>query len=341
MRVPVVDKNKTPLMPCKPSKVRKLMHNGQAIGKYNKLGIFYIQLTYVVEKPDNQRLVVGVDPGSKFEGYSVNGEQETVLNLMAEATDGKAIKKKLERRRTMRRARRHRKWRRPARFNNRHMGDSRISPSTRARWELKFRVIQQLAKILPITDVSIEDVKVKTRKNGKQWNTAFSPVQAGKNHLYNLVRKAGFRLFTFSGWETKEARDELGLKKSSDKGKQSFESHAVDAFALSALIIGIEKPTTKALYYVKQIKLYRRQLHRLQFSKGGIRKPYGGTRSLGLKRGTLVKHPKWGLTSVGGSSKNRISLHDYQTNKRLTQRAKSEDCLVLTSTPYRSRLVNP
>lgn len=341
MRVPVVDQNGTPLMPCKPAKARKLIEGGQAIGKWNKLGVFYIQLKYVVEKPDNQRIVVGVDPGSKWEGYSVNGEQETVINIMAEAADGKSIKKKLETRCNMRRARRHRKkWRRSARFNNRLKGKERIAPSTRARWEAKFRIVQQLAKIIPISDVAVEDVKAKTRKNGKRWNSSFSPVQAGKSHLYSLLGKDGFRVWKFAGWDVAEERKSMGLRKTSDKSEWSFASHAVDSFVLSALVTGIEKPTTTALYYIKQIKLYRRQLHVFQFAKGGKRRAYGGTRSLGLKRGTLVRHPKHGLCSVGGTQKDRISLHDYKTNKRLCRNAKVENCKLLTSTPYRAILVN-
>lgn len=338
MRVPVIDQNKTPLMPCKPAKARKLIKSGQAIGKRNKLGVFYIQLNYVVETPDNQRVVIGIDPGSKWEGYSVNGEKETVVNIMADATDGKSIKKKLETRSNMRRARRFRKWRRPVR-KNRFKDKNRIAPSTRARWELKYRIVMQLAKIIPISDVAVEDVKAETCKNGRRWNGSFSPVQAGKNHLYSLLKEAGFRLWTFEGWEVSEERNAQGLKKSGNKSEQSFDSHAVDGFVLSSLVTGIQKPTTKDVYCVRQIKLYRRQLHNFQFSKGGVRKPYGGTRSLGLKRGTLVRHSKWGLVSVGGSSKSRISLHDSRTNKRLCQNAKVEDCTILTSSPYRSILI--
>ncbi|NLA39298.1 MAG: hypothetical protein GX882_07980, partial [Methanomicrobiales archaeon] len=82
---------------------------------WNKLGIFCIILTYDVQ-PDNQQLVVGIDPGSSFEGGSVVGTKETVLNGMSEAP--KHVTKAVETRRTMRRARRHRKcWRRPARYN--------------------------------------------------------------------------------------------------------------------------------------------------------------------------------------------------------------------------------
>jgi hypothetical protein len=43
---------------------------------------------------------------------------------------------------------------------------------------------------------------------------------------------------------------------------------------------------------------------------------------MGIKRGTLVKHPKWGDAYVGGTMDGRISLHDPSTGKRLTQAAK-------------------
>src|SRR5262249_3708063 len=133
MRVPVVDSRGIPLMPCLPAKARQLLKNGKARAKWNKLGIFFIQLTWEQE-PRNQPLVVGVDPGSTFEGYSVVGTQETVLNLMTEAPAH--VKDAVETRRIMRRARRFRKCRRrPARFNNRLARDKHIPPSTRARWE--------------------------------------------------------------------------------------------------------------------------------------------------------------------------------------------------------------
>ena len=60
---------------------------------------------------------MGIDPGSQFEGFSVVGGKDTVLNLMAEAPDH--VKDAVVVRRTMRRARRSRKWRRPKRFDNR------------------------------------------------------------------------------------------------------------------------------------------------------------------------------------------------------------------------------
>ena len=134
--------------------------------------------------------MVGIDPGSTFEGYSVVGTHETVLNLMAEAPDH--VKDAVETRRTMRRARRHRKWRRPKRFDNRLTGKKRIPPSTRSRWEAKARVVAHLRKVLPLTAVVVEDVQAMTRPGkGGRWNRLFSPVQVGKERLYPLCVRWG------------------------------------------------------------------------------------------------------------------------------------------------------
>jgi len=161
-------------MPCTPAKARHLQKCRRAKPKRNKLGLFYIQLTYE-QAPDNQPLVAGIDPGSTFEGYSVVGTKNTVLNLMAEAPGH--VKDAVETRRTMRRARRHRKWRRPKRFDNRLNRKNRIPPSTRSRLEAKARVIAHLSHILPITDVVVEDVKAVTRpgKGGKRNATPLAP----------------------------------------------------------------------------------------------------------------------------------------------------------------------
>jgi hypothetical protein len=146
---------------------------------------------------------------------------------------------------------------------------------------------------------------------------------------------------TREGWQTKALREQYGLKKTKSKSQQSFESHAVDAWVLAASVSGARQPTCKRLWYVVGATLHRRQLHRLQAAKGGERKPYGGTRSLDYKRGTLVRHAKYGLCTVGGFDRKRqtISLHASRTNKRLTQGAKGKDCRTLTWVAWRAFLV--
>ena len=159
MRVPVVDVRGIPVMPRTPPKARALLQAGQARPKRNKLGIFYLQLSYE-QAPDNQPLVVGIDPGSKFEGFSVVGTKATVCNLMVEAPHH--VKKAVATRRTLRRGRRFRLWRRPCRNQNRLAGQRRLPPSTRSRWEAKARIVRQLLAILPLTEVVIEDVQAQT-----------------------------------------------------------------------------------------------------------------------------------------------------------------------------------
>ena len=327
-------------MPCTPAKARHLFKSGKARPKWNKLGLFCVQLCYEQE-PTNQPLVVGIDPGSKFEGFSVVGSTDTVVNLMVETPTH--VKDAVEVRRTMRRARRHRKWRRPTRFDNRLNRKKCIPPSTRSRWEAKARIVMQLTRVVPLTDAIVEDVQAMTRQGkGGKWNMAFSPVQVGKQHLSRLLGDMGLAVHTREGWQTKELRERYNLKKTKSKARQSFDSHAVDAWVLAASISQAEKPTCTQLWYIVPARLHRRQLHRLQACKGGERKPYGGTRSLGVKRGTVVRHPRYGFCSVGGfdRKKQSISLHDYRTNKRLTQGAKVKDCRILTWVAFRSWLVS-
>ena len=234
-------------MPTTPKRARLLLKQGKARPYWNKLGIFCIILMYDVQ-PDNQQLVVGIDPGSSFEGWSVVGTKETALNGMSEAP--KHVTNAVETRRTMRRARRHRKcWRRPARFNNRLSGRKFIPPSTFARWNAKIRIIEQLQKILPITDVVVEDVAAVSKKNCRRWNKNFSPLEVGKRWFYTAIRALGLDLYLRTGYETKELRDRFGLKKSSQKDKKTFSSHAVDAWVMAADISGAEHPSEIGLYY--------------------------------------------------------------------------------------------
>jgi hypothetical protein len=327
------------LMPCTPPKARALLKASKARPRRNNLGLFYIQLTYE-QKPDNQVLVVGGDPGSRYEGYSVVGTHETVLNLMVEAPTH--VKAAMKTRRSMRRARRGRRWRRPARNQNRLARQKRLAPSTRSRWEAKARVLAQLAQMVPLQTVVVEDVQAVTRPGkGRTWNAAFSPVQMGKQHLYTLLADKGWVVHLREGWQTKALREQHRLKKTRSKAKAVFASHDVDAWVLAASISGAQQPTCQRLWYVVPVRLHRRQLHRLEPGKGGIRSPYGGTRTFGIKRGTLVRHLRYGLCTVGGCDRQKgtVSLHVYRTNRRLTQGGLLDECQRLTWVAWRSWLV--
>jgi hypothetical protein len=252
------------------------------------------------------------------------------LNIQADAVTW--VKEAIEVRRTLRRARRFRKT--PCRKNRYNRARTPFPPSTKARWQWKLRLCRWLAKLFSIECFVVEDIKAHTRGGGR-WNKSFSPLQVGKQWFYDELRKIA-QLETQQGYETKELRDGLGLKKT--KRAEVFEAHCIDSWVLAnGWTGGHIQPDNKQLLCITPLRFHRRQLHRLQFSKGGIRKPYGGTLSHGFKRGSLVNHPKWGLAYVGGFLKDQISLHTVASGKRLTQNAKLTDCRFLTFNTWRTR----
>jgi len=327
--VPVLDKDKKPLMPCSEKRARKLMDKGEAKPYWCK-GVFCIILQREPKSRYMQPIAVGIDPGSKFEGLTVKSEAHTLLNVQTEAkTD---VKRKMETRSTLRRSRRNRKTRyRKCRFN-RARSKGYIPPSTKARWDWKISLVDWFRKMYPITTVAIEDVAAKTWKGARKWNKDFGPIEVGKTYFRNWVQSQNLKLFEYKGYETAEMRNEYGLKKNSKKSKQDFYTHCVDSWCLANEVVGGHlKPDSIRVLFLKPMKRHRRHLHAQVPAKGGKRRNYGSTRSMGLERGTLVKHPKWGLTLIGGTSKGRLSLHNLSTNKRVCQNAKIEDLTVLTN----------
>ena len=326
--IPVLDKDKKPLMPCSEKRARKLLEKGEAKPYWSR-GVFCIILQKEPSSRNYQDIVIGIDPGSKFEGFSVKSESHTLLNIQTEAkTD---VKDKVETRRNLRRSRRNRKTRyRPCRFN-RSVGN-RIPPSTKSRWVYKLSIINWLRKLYNITHVVVENVKAKTWKNARKWNKNFSPIEVGKNFFREEIKKMDVDYNEFDGFETNEFRNSYRFKKNSNKSKKDFYTHCVDAWVLANQIVGghTEVDNLRVLY-LKPLKIFRRQLHVQNFSKGGLRKKYGSTRSMGLEKRTLIKHPKYGLALIGGTLKNRISLNSISDNKRLCQNAKPEDLKILTN----------
>ena len=216
-----------------------------------------------------------------------------------------------------------------------------LAPSTRARWGWKLRLCAWLKKMFPVVAFVVEDIKAESKKFQKKWNTSFSPLEVGKAWFYEQLAKLG-KVKLRQGWETKELRDSLGLTKTKSKLAEVFSAHCVDSWVLANWFVGGHtKPDNISLLLITPIRLHRRQLQVQNFAVGGIRKLYGGTRSLGFKRGSLVEHPKHGLSYIGGTSKGRISLHSVETGKRLCQNAVPTDCKFKTFTTWRGRHSSP
>lgn len=337
--VPVFDVDgKTPLMPTIPSRADKWVKSGKAT-PFWKRGIWCVRLNNAPSSRILQTVVVGVDPGSKREGYSIKSEAHTYLNIQATAVGW--VKDAVEVRRNMRRTRRTRKTPYRKMRSNRNVNKVRLPPSTKARWQWKLRLCKWLTELFPVTVFVIEDIKATTKKGAKRWNNSFSPLEVGKHWMYIELAKMG-RVVTKQGFETFEIRQELGLKKNKNKLSETFNTHCVDSWVLANWWIGGHTyPDNTEMLIIEPIQLHRRQLHAMQPAKGNIRRLYGSTRSMGFKRGGLVKHKKWGVAYVGGTSKERISLHCPKTGKRLCQTAKVEDTQHLTFNYWRCRVSSP
>ena len=328
MFVPVTSQTGQKLMPTRANKAGMLIKKGLATPYWSN-GIFCIRLNYATEDAYTQDIVVGVDPGSKKEGFTVKSESHTYLNVQADAHSG--VGKKVEKRRELRRSRRSRKCPNRKNRTNRLANRERIPAGTRARWDWKLRILDWLSKVYPVTHVCVEDIQARTIERAKKWNTSFSPLEVGKQWFYTEIRKQ-WQLRTLQGWETKEIRDRLGIKKSSDKMSETFDAHCVDSWCLAYHTVGGSGiPDNTDLMSVSPIPIKRRELHRQQEAKGGKRSRVGGTvLGQGLVKNTLIRHVKYGLTRLSGvNAKGLFSIYSMG-NKRLTTGAKRSDFRVLT-----------
>lgn len=331
--VPVVNKNNNPLMPTTASRARRWIKSGKATGFF-KNGIFCIRLN--VESLENkQEIVIGIDSGSKREAFTIKSSKKTFLNIQSYAkTDTSA---KIKERREVRRNRRGRKSPcRKNRYNRSRNKNNYIPPSTKARWNFKLLIINNLIKIFPITHFALEEISAKSKKGKKKWNKIFSPLQSGKHYFNEKLRELG-NLILFSGINTKDFRDNLKLNKTKNKLLEVFEAHCVDSWVLANAVLGQQTfVDNKEIHFIKPILIYRRGLHYMCPRKGwnGERIKFGGTRNFGISKRTIVNHPKHGLCYVGGSQNNRLSLHNIKTGKRVSEFAKPQDLKIKTILRY-------
>ena len=158
----------------------------------------------------HKKLLWVLIPVARKKALPSNQKTHTYLNIQADAHS--KVGKKVEKRRELRRGRRSRKCPNRQNKTNRLANKERIPAGTRARWDWKLRILEWLSKLYPITYVCVEDIKARTLKSAKKWNTSFSPLEVGKSWFYTEIEKR-WKLITLQGWETKEIRDRLGLKK--------------------------------------------------------------------------------------------------------------------------------
>lgn len=302
-RVSVVAPDGEPLMPTKASRARRWIKSGKAMPKRTKEGIFYVQL---VEEPSGrakQPIVLAVDPGSGYDGYTVAGCQAVILQGMAVLPQ--RVKHKMTARRMLRRNRRYRKCRcRPARFDNRTKKEGWIAPSQLAKVQLRLRIIERLCKIVPVSHIIIEDVKFNHYQ--KRWGKHFSTVEIGKQKVYARAQALA-ELYLFEGWHTATAREVFGIPKSNQKDKLTPESHANDAWALACHFFGKKVANNISEFYVwRRQEHAKRQLHRMNPLAGNKRRRFGGTThsNSNLRKGDRVEYKDGTRGYVGGWTRN-------------------------------------
>lgn len=339
--VPVFDAQNHPLMPTKMQRAIRWKESGKATLFYKK-GILCARLNVEPSDRNLQPVVVACDPGSRREGFTVKSQAHTYLNLQSHSVDwvGDAV----ETRRNMRRARRFRNTPCRSPKKNYDRGEF-LPPSTRARWQAKLRILKFLTSLYPISHIAVEDIKARTWKGARRYNASFSPLEVGKKWFYAECRKLAI-LELFDGYEdTYQTRESLGLKKAKNKLSSDFNAHCVDSWILAYLVVGGDAvPDNYNVIEFIPLRFHRRQLHRLEHAPRHIRSRYGGTMSAGFKRGSIVKHIKFGLCFVGGwqesptkkdPDRKVISLHSIATGKRLTQNANPADARFLSFNSWR------
>lgn len=162
MLVYVLNKNGEPLMPCKPQKARKLLKDGKA--KVLRTEPFTIQLLNG-SSGYKQDITLGVDTGSKHIGISASTENKELYAADVELRND--IVNLLSTRRQNRRTRRNRKTRyRKPRFQNRIKSKNKgwLAPSIENKIHTHFRVIDDIHKILPITNIIVETASFDIQK---------------------------------------------------------------------------------------------------------------------------------------------------------------------------------
>lgn len=352
MRVPVLSFGNQPLMPTKPSRARRWISEGKAIGKFNKLGIFYVQLLEETSENKTQEVVIGLDPGKLYSGVAVQSKKFT-LQMLHLVLPFKTVTDRMEQRAMMRRNRCGRRINRKvsfdkrahrqARFNNRR--GCKLPPSIRANKDLEYRVITLLLQLYPVQTIVIEEIEAKGNKS-------FSPVMVGQRYQINRFSELT-NVVLKKGWETSNLRQHLGLhKEKENKSLQIPETHAVDAVTLacSAFIeykkwfdaknhgsvwMGDVNITESQFTVVRRPPISRRQLHLMVPSIGGNRRKYGGTTTRhGVRKGDFVKATQGDKTFFGwvsGDTEKQVSVSDANW-KRLGQCTAKKVQLIRRST---------
>lgn len=341
-------------MPTTPARARKWIKSGKAIGKRNKVGIFYVQLLREPSGYDTQKIVIGTDRGKAFTGIALQSRLATIALFHAclpgfykskkTSKDRQSVTGKMAKRIELRRTRRGQRINRRVTFKLRNHREKRFSnrrqnklpPSVKANREMELRILTEMSKIVFISEIRDEACGGNSKKNG----FGISPVTVGQEWFRREASKIA-PVKEVDSLDTGKYRIQLGLvKDKKDKSKQIPETHANDAIALASTSFIQYKAfhtahshghhwlgeclVTKAPFIViTRPKLFRRKLHQENYSKGGILKRLGGTITpFGFRSGDYAQTTYKGEIIrgwVGGFTNTQktknISIYDHNWSR--------------------------
>jgi hypothetical protein len=160
MLVFVKNKHGEKLMPCKPSKARKLLKQNKA--KIVQYEPFTIELLYG-SSGYKQAVDIGVDLGAKHIGIAIQSGNKVISKGEIELRND--IKSNIDTRRIYRRSRRNRKTRyRKPRFDNRKRAKGWLPPSIQSRIDNTLYWIDKFVDLVPNPNLNIEVGKFDVQK---------------------------------------------------------------------------------------------------------------------------------------------------------------------------------
>ncbi|NJK51402.1 hypothetical protein HC931_27890 [Candidatus Gracilibacteria bacterium] len=263
-RVPVQNPDGSAAMPAKASRARRWVRDGKAVGKWNDLGIYYVQLIQEPSGRKTQPVVCGIDPGKSYSGFGIQSAKATLFRghavlpfkrvkerLGAAVIKKSKVIKNLRGRALQRRARRGRRinrnlpfaqrCHRQKRFNNRTQ--FKLPPSIRASRLMEIRIVKELCAIFPVSKIVYEvikaDVDLTSGRKSARAGKGFSSVMAAQYWCIEQLQQLA-PVKKMSGWQkdgngTSQIRKYLGLFKDKHNKKNPVpETHAVDVVALAA-----------------------------------------------------------------------------------------------------------
>ena len=186
LRVPVKAVDGDPLMPCRPKRARKLIERREAT-PYWSHGVFCIRLDREPSGRNKQAVVVGVDPGSKREGFSARSASHDLLNIDA---GREGLGRRQARSATDAAKEPAGAGRPPAGLRN---AAARTTSGYRRERERagngNCACSNGWRRSTRSPTWSSRDVAAAPRKGARRWNASFSPLEAGKRWFYARIEQ--------------------------------------------------------------------------------------------------------------------------------------------------------